>query len=43
MAHHAVTGCNMNVGDMFASGTISGPNPDVICFYLEFGLYVGND
>lgn len=26
LAHHTVNGCNMNVGDMLASGTISGPN-----------------
>ncbi|HTL82493.1 MAG TPA: fumarylacetoacetase [Bacteroidia bacterium] len=25
LAHHTVNGCNMNVGDMLASGTISGP------------------
>ena len=24
LAHHTITGCNMNPGDMFASGTISG-------------------
>ena len=27
LAHHTVNGCNVNVGDMMASGTISGPNP----------------
>ena len=27
LAHHTITGCNMNPGDMFASGTISGENP----------------
>lgn len=27
LAHHTVNGCNMNVGDMLASGTISGPDP----------------
>jgi len=26
LAHHTVNGCNMNVGDMLASGTISGPD-----------------
>ncbi|MCU0433236.1 MAG: fumarylacetoacetase [Bacteroidia bacterium] len=26
LAHHTVNGCNMNVGDMLASGTISGPH-----------------
>ena len=25
LAHHTVNGCNVNCGDMFASGTISGP------------------
>src|SRR5690606_1941540 len=25
LAHHTVNGCNMQVGDMLASGTISGP------------------
>ena len=25
LAHHTVNGCNINVGDFFASGTISGP------------------
>ncbi|MCF6170654.1 MAG: fumarylacetoacetase [Bacteroidales bacterium] len=25
LAHHTVNGCNINVGDMYASGTISGP------------------
>jgi fumarylacetoacetase len=27
LAHHTVNGCNVNVGDMMASGTISGPDP----------------
>lgn len=26
LAHHTVNGCNMNIGDLLASGTISGPN-----------------
>jgi fumarylacetoacetase len=26
LAHHTVNGCNMNIGDMLASGTISGPD-----------------
>lgn len=25
LAHHTVNGCNINVGDLYASGTISGP------------------
>ncbi len=28
LAHHSSNGCNMQVGDMYASGTISGPNPE---------------
>ena len=27
LAHHTVNGCNINIGDLMASGTISGPNP----------------
>ena len=27
LAHHTVNGCNINIGDMMASGTISGPAP----------------
>ena len=27
LAHHTVNGCNINVGDMMGSGTISGPQP----------------
>ena len=27
LAHHTVNGCNLKVGDMCASGTISGPEP----------------
>lgn len=26
LAHHTINGCNINVGDVMASGTISGPN-----------------
>jgi len=29
LAHHTVTGCNVNPGDLMASGTISGPVCDV--------------
>ena len=25
LAHHTVTGCNVKIGDLIASGTISGP------------------
>ncbi len=28
LAHHTVNGCNMNIGDLCGSGTISGPTPD---------------
>ena len=26
LAHHTINGCNINVGDLYASGTISGPD-----------------
>ncbi len=26
LTHHSVSGCNMQVGDLLGSGTISGPN-----------------
>lgn len=35
LAHHTVNGCNLNVGDMMASGTISGPEPDSFGSMLE--------
>lgn len=35
LAHHTINGCNMNVGDMCASGTISGPTPDSYGSMLE--------
>ncbi len=28
LAHHTVNGCNVNIGDLLASGTISGSEPD---------------
>lgn len=28
LAHHTCNGCNIQVGDMYASGTISGPEPE---------------
>lgn len=28
LTHHTSNGCNMNVGDMYASGTLSGPSND---------------
>lgn len=35
LAHHTVNGCNMNIGDLCASGTISGPTPDSFGSMLE--------
>lgn len=35
LAHHTVNGCNINVGDMMASGTISGPAEDSFGSMLE--------
>lgn len=35
LAHHTVNGCNINVGDMMASGTISGPQPHEFGSLLE--------
>jgi fumarylacetoacetase len=35
LAHHTVNGCNVNVGDMMASGTISGPTEDSFGSMLE--------
>ncbi|MBX2844958.1 MAG: fumarylacetoacetase [Saprospiraceae bacterium] len=35
LAHHTVNGCNINVGDMYGSGTISGPTPDSYGSLLE--------
>lgn len=35
LAHHTVNGCNINGGDMMASGTISGPEPDSFGSMLE--------
>lgn len=35
LAHHTCNGCNMNVGDICASGTISGPTPDSYGSMLE--------
>jgi fumarylacetoacetase len=26
IAHHTITGCNLRTGDLFGSGTISGPD-----------------
>lgn len=35
LAHHTVNGCNVEVGDMYASGTISGDNPHSYGSMLE--------
>jgi len=35
LAHHTVNGCNLNVGDLMASGTISGKNPNSYGSMLE--------
>ena len=35
LAHHTVNGCNINVGDMMASGTISGPDPKEYGSFME--------
>lgn len=35
LAHHTVNGCNVEVGDLYASGTISGPEKDSYGSMLE--------
>jgi fumarylacetoacetase len=35
LAHHTVNGCNINTGDLYASGTISGPEPGSYGSMLE--------
>ena len=35
LAHHTSNGCNIQVGDLYASGTISGPTPDSYGSMLE--------
>ena len=35
LAHHTVTGCNVNPGDLLGSGTISGPTHDSYGSMLE--------
>ncbi|MEO6903328.1 MAG: fumarylacetoacetase [Bacteroidia bacterium] len=35
LAHHTVNGCNMNIGDMLGSGTISGPTPETFGSMME--------
>jgi len=38
LAHHTVNGCNVNVGDMMASGTISGKNKKSYGSMLEISM-----
>ncbi len=40
LAHHTSNGCNINVGDMMASGTISGPTDDSLGSMLELSWKV---
>ncbi len=35
IAHHTINGCNLNVGDVLASGTISGKEPPSFGSLLE--------
>jgi fumarylacetoacetase len=35
VAHHTVNGCNLNTGDLFGSGTLSGPHPEQAGSLLE--------
>jgi fumarylacetoacetase len=35
LAHHTVNGCNLRPGDLLASGTISGPDPNSYGSLLE--------
>ncbi len=35
LAHHTVNGCNIRVGDLYASGTISGSDPSSFGSMLE--------
>lgn len=35
LTHHTINGCPMRVGDLLASGTISGPSPDSLGCLLE--------
>jgi fumarylacetoacetase len=35
LIHHAINGCNIQVGDLYASGTISGPSPGSYGSLLE--------
>jgi fumarylacetoacetase len=35
LVHHTVSGCNVNVGDVMGSGTVSGSTPDSYGSLLE--------
>jgi fumarylacetoacetase len=35
VAHHTVSGCNLQPGDVFGTGTMSGPTPEEACSLLE--------
>jgi len=35
IAHHSVNGCELQPGDLFGSGTLSGPTPDSYGSLLE--------
>ena len=35
VAHHASNGCNLEIGDLMGSGTVSGPEPDSRASLLE--------
>ena len=35
LAHHTINGCNVEVGDLYASGTISGENPSSFGSMME--------
>lgn len=35
VAHHTINGCNLQPGDLLATGTISGPSPDSLGSLLE--------
>jgi len=37
LVHHTITGCNVQPGDLYASGTISGPTEDSYGSMLELG------
>jgi fumarylacetoacetase len=38
IAHHTINGCNLRPGDLIASGTLSGPEPDAYGSLLEATL-----